>query len=404
MSFTQSKLGRLALKTQSAWGTAESSFSSSTDVLEVEAPFIPPLTMETLRVDTYRPAFTEPTIYAGSKAGLDITIRGPLHGWSAATPTGNPTTLPDALMMARILGNIAAGAGYTTALAAGASTSATKYTDGLGNVAWEGFAQLLTKSGGYEAGWISDIDMTTSPDSGTLITAIAAAHSATGTAYGSLVPYLSTDYDLSPLTFQWLGTAATDQIRFFDGAMKSFKLMLRAKKQPMWEATLSFLDWTNVASGGAPANFSYPFPQMPAWMGSSSPAYLNGSAKSFAEVTIEITQDLVESPGHSSAQGVAQWVASNRRVTVETLETSTNLSSLLGAPADDVNVLQVDLNSTPGRAGSFLLANGVIIEQPKIEDLGGILGLRRKFGAQDFTDVASASAAPANTAARFAFM
>lgn len=404
MAFTVSKLGRLALKTQAAWGTSESSFSSSTDVLEVEAPFIPPLNMEALRTDTYRPAFTEPSIIPGSKAAVDITIRGPLHGWSAATPSGNPTSFPDALLLSRIMGNIAAGAGYTTALAAGASTTATKYTDGLGNTAWEGFAQLLTKSGGFEIGWLSDIDTTTSPDSGTLITAIAAAHSAAGTAYGSLVPYFSADYDLSPLTFQWLGTASTDQIRFFDGAVKSFKLMLKAKKQPMWEATLSFLDWTNVASSGAPANFSYPFPQMPAWMGTTSPAYLNGSAKAFSEVTIEITQDLIESPGHSSAQGAAQWVASNRRLTVETLETSTNLSSLLGAPGDDLNVLQIDFNSVPGRAGSFLLANSILIEQPKIEDMGGILGLRRKFGAQDFTDVASASAAPCNTAARFAFL
>lgn len=404
MAFSVSKLGRLALKTQAAWGTAESSFSSSTDVLEVEAPFIPQLGMEALRVDTFRPAFTEPPIYPGSKAAVDITIRGPLHGWSATTPTNNPTSFPDALLMARILGNIASGAGYTTALAAGGSTTATKYTDGQGNTAWEGFAQLLTRSGGYEVGWLTDIDTTTSPDSGTLITAIAAAHSGTGTAYGSLVPYLSADYDLSPLTFQWLGTAASDQIRFFDGAMKSFKLMLRAKRQPMFEATLSFLDWTVVGSGGAPANFAYPWPQMPAWMGSSSPAYLNSSAKALSEVTIEITQDLIEAPGHSSAQSTAQWIASNRRVTVETLETSTNLSTLLGAPGDDLNVLQVDLNSTPGRAGSFLLANGILIEQPKIEDMGGILGLRRKLGAQDFTDVASASAAPANTAVRFAFL
>lgn len=404
MSFTQTRLGRLALKTQAAWGTAESSFSTSTDVLEVEAPFIPPLKMEALRTDTYRLAFTEPPIYPGSKAAVDITIRGPLHGWSATTPTGNPTSFPDALMLARALGNIGSGAGYTTALAAGASTSTSKYTDGSASTAWEGFCQLFTKSGGYEAGWLTDIDTATSPDTGTLISAIAAAHSTSGTAFGSLVPYLSSDYDLAPLTFQWLGTASTDQIRFFDGGMKSFKLMLRAKKQPMFEATLSFLDWTNVASGGAPANFAYPFPQMPAWMGSGSPAYLNGSAKAFSEVTIEITQDLVESPGHSSAQGVSQWVASNRRVTVETLETSTNLSSLLGAPADDLNVLQVDFNSTPGRAGSFLLANGVLLEQPQLEDMGGIFGLRRKLGAQDFTDVASASSAPANTAVRFAFM
>lgn len=405
MAYTLSKLGTLALKTQAAWGTAESSFSA-TDLLECQAPFIPPLAREALRTDTFRAGFTEPATFAGSKAPTEITVTGPLHGWSTATPSGNASSFPDALLLSRVLGSITTGNGYTTSVGSGATTSVFKYTDGAASTGWEGYAQLVPISGGRAIGWVADVDTTVSPDTGTLIEAITAAHSSSGTMYGSILAYLSTVYDITPLTFQWLGSTSSDQIRFFDAGVARARIVVERKRQPMLEATFRALDWTNVGSGGAPTPAAYGFPQMPAFTGTNGArAYLDGTALTTVHsCVIEMTQDLIEVPGHSSNQGVAQWVASNRRVTVELKLAPTNIAATTGAPGDSVGgALQVDFNTTPGRACSVLLARPILLEQPTLEDVGGVLIERRLYGAEDYTGDDSNGTA-SDTAFRIAFL
>lgn len=406
MTYTISKLGTLALKTQSAWGTAESSFAS-TDLLECAAPFIPPLAREPLRTDTFRAGFTEPTTVPGSKAPTEITLPAfPLHGWSAATPSGSPTSFPDLVLLGRALGSVVSGSAYTTALTSGAGVGVFNYTNGSGVAGWEGYAQLVPISGGRAIGWIADIDVSGDPDTGTLIESIAAAHSSTGTAYGSIGAYLSSVYDLSALTLQWLGSTSTDQIRYFDCGVSRVRIVAERKRQPMMEATLRALDWTAVGSGGAPTPAAYGYPQMPAFIGTNGVrAYLDGTALTTVHsVVIEITQDLVEVPGGSSSQGVSQWVASNRRVTVELKIAPTSTAATTGAPGDAVGgALQVDFNTTPGRSASMLLARPVLLEQPTLEDVGGVMVERRLYGALDYTGD-DGSTAPADTPFRFFFL
>lgn len=405
MSYTISKLGTLALKTQSAWNTAESSFAS-TDLIECEAPWVPPLAREALRTDTFRAGFTEPTTVAGSKAPTELTIRGPLHGWSASTPSGDPTSFPDALLISRALGSITSGDGYTTALTTGASTSAFKYTNASGDTAWEGHAQLVPISGGRAIGWIKDVDTSGDPDVGTLIEDITAAHSNSGTAYGSLVAYLSSTYDLSALTMQWLGSASADQIRYYDALPTRVRIVAERKRQPMVEATLSALGWTHVGSGGAPTAAAYGFPQLPAFIGTNGArAYLNGSALTTVHsVVVEITQTLAEVPGVASTEGVSQWVVADRRVTIELKLAPTSTSATSGAPGDDAaGSLQIDLNTTPGRAVSILAAAPRLLEQPTLEDAGGVLVERRLYGVADYT-ADDGSTAPADTAFRIAWL
>jgi hypothetical protein len=117
MAISLSNKGRVAIKQQASWGTAQTSFAS-TDYLEIEAPFVPTLARETIRLNTFRPGFTEAEIIAGSKAPTELTFRFPMHGWSSsASPTTNPTIFPDALLVKTVLGSASANA-YTTALAA----------------------------------------------------------------------------------------------------------------------------------------------------------------------------------------------------------------------------------------------------------------------------------------------
>lgn len=401
MSYTLSKLGRLALKTQSAWGTAESSFSA-TDILECEAPFVPPRSREALRVDTLRPDFTEPTTTPGSKAPTEISLSGPLHGWSTATPSGSPSSYPDILLMSRALGGLTTGDAYTTALAGSSTTTVANITNGSASATWEGYAQNVPVSGGRAIAWIATVDTTASPDTLTYAAAIAAAQSASGTNYGSIVAYLAATTDLSPLTLQWLGQNTADQTRYFDVGVSNYTLTLETKKQPMWSATLRALDWTPVGSGGAPSGYSYGYPQMPAWTGTNTArAYLGGVARCYQKVVVTISQDLVEVPCHTSNQGVSQWVASNRRVTVECFRAVTDTSAITAAPGDSAGVLQIDLNTTPGRSGSLLLPAAYVLEEPQIVDLGGVLGERILYGAAPYSGDGNNGTA-SDTGARFA--
>lgn len=406
MSYSTSKLGRLAVKTQAAWGTTETSFAT-TDYLECRAPFIPPLGREAVRTDTYRPDFTEPSTIAGSKTPTEITVGGPLHGWSSATPAGGtttPTSFPDLLLMSRALGGITTGSAYTTALAGSSTTSVANITDGSASTAWEGYAQDIPVAGGRAIAWIGTVATGVSPDTLTYAAAIALAQSATGVNYGSILAYLNATTDLTPLTFQWLGQGAADQIRYFDGAVANFSIVLEAKKQPQWEATLRALDWTPVGSGGAPAAYAYGFPQMPAWTGTNGVrSYLAGTARAYAKVTVSITQDLVEVGAGSGNQGVAQWTGRNRRVTIECIRAVTDTSAVSGAPGDAAGVLQIDLGTTPGRAGSILVPAALILEQPTIVDMGGIYAERVLYGCALYASDGTNGTA-SNTAFRYAAM
>ena len=403
---TLSRKGRLAVVSQVSWGTAESSFAA-TDFLECNAPWIPPLARESLTSEAYKPGLGNETPRTpGSKAPVDVQIAGDLHGWSTATPTGSPTSLPDAILLGRALGGITTGNGYTTALAAGGTMSIFKYTEGAASVGWEGYAQNVPIATGRAIGWLANVDTTVNPDQATLAAAITAPHSSSGTMYGSIVAYSSRlAYDQTPLTFQWLGSSAADQIRYFDAGVRSYTLTLENKKVPTFSATLAALDWTAVGSGGAPTDYAYNFPKIPAWTGTNGArAYLAGVARCYQRVVIIITQDLVEAPCHSSNQGVSQWYVGERKITIETFRVITDSSATTAlAPGDTPGVLQIDLATTPGRSASIFAGATQILEQPTIVDIGGILGERVLYGVNLYA-ADDSSTAPANTDFRIGFM
>lgn len=410
MAYSTTKLGRLAVVTQSAWGTEETSFAA-TDYIEAAKPWVPTISQEALRTDTYRPDYTEPTIVGGSTAPTEWQIPlSPLHGWSTATPSADPgsTTNPDILLLSRALGGLAAGDGYaSTVVAAGSSTSAVKYVDGQGQAAWEGFAQLFSATATAslnDIGWLANVDASTNPDTGTFVAAIAAAPAEDDTAYGSHVAYLASAFDLSPLTVQWLGSNANEQIRLSDVGVARFRLIAEDKRQPMWEATLRGIASNNVNSGGAPSAYSYGFPQMPAFIGTNGArCFYGGTATKIQSVEVVITQDLDEVQDAASTQGVAQYLATNRRVVMTIKRVVADVGDITAAPGDDPGVIQIDLNSVPGRACSILMPEPRYLEKPQITDIGGVYGVTEVFGCSLYTGDDS-STAPADTAFRIAFL
>lgn len=408
MSITLSKKGRVAIRQQSAWGTAQTTFTA-TDYLEVEAPFVPPLARETLRPDTYREGYTEPPIEAGSKSPTELTFRFPMHGHSASTPSADPVIFPDALLFLCAMGS-AAGDGYSVDNLgpAAPSPTTTQYTNGLAEVPWQGHAVSYPTAGLRAIAWLTTVDTAASPDLATFIASIP-RDSAAGTAFGSYVVYQSLVEQL-PLTFNWFGSDTTSVIRYFDGLPTSVRMTFAAKQLVMVEVTMRFLDWANIGSGGGPTPLAYSYPLIPPVVGANG-AYssVNSVEFCYSTCTFEVTQELAENECSGSAQGVSSMTVTDRRVTAEIVFLDADLAAIgigsasaagtaLGGPLQ-VNAATI----TGGRSLSVLIPAPVLLEQPTLQDLGGKLATRVLVGARIYT-ADTGSTAPADTPARIAWL
>lgn len=405
---TLTNRGRIAVKEQgSGWGTAETSFSA-TDYMEIEAPFVPPMAQETLTVDTYRPDFAPTIKQGGSQTPTPLSVKMPLHGWSTATPSGDPTIHPDATILKALMGGFATD-GYTTAVTTGSTTSLVNITNGSADTAWAGYAQLAAGATKNVIWWAKTIDTGVSPDTIVpLVTTLAEAPAA-GTAYGSYVLWLAgAGTQPTPLTLDWLGTVSTSHFRYWDGLPTKARIVLNVKQQPMVESLeFMFMRRTNVGSGGAPSGYSYGYPQMPACIGTNGfrALFSGGSAICPGSVVIDIEQTLEEDPCGSADHGVATLVATNRTAVVTLVTTPSDMSAApwTYTPGSTPNALQVDANTTPGRAFSLAVASPQVTEIPVPTPTGNLLGLSYKIEGLTYTGD-TGSTAPADTYFRLAFL
>ncbi len=400
--------GRLAVKEQaSSWGTAETSFSS-TDYIEVTGPVVPPMPRETVSVDTYRPGNTAANVVAGSKSGGTISFSMWLHGISASAPVADPTVHPDATIIKNVLGS--AGADGYAASPNGVTTSSTtsliNIVNGQADALWSGFAQLAAGASTNVIWWNKTIDTGATPDTIVpLVTTLAEAPAA-GTAYGSFVCWLSTAA-LVPLTIDWCGTDATAHVRYHDCGVSKVTLTMVSKQAIMAEVEFTFVSWTNVGSGGAPADYAYAYPRIPPFIGANGARALfsGGSSICPQQIVVEMTQTLEEVPCASSTQGVSQLQWTDRAVKVSITRTVTDYSA---APWTDVAgatpaALQVDGCNQVGRALSFVLPAPQLEEQPAPVAIGNLLGITQVFTPLYYAGD-TGSTAPADTAFRIAFL
>ncbi|MCP4028227.1 MAG: hypothetical protein GY736_18235, partial [Sphingomonas sp.] len=188
------------------------------------------------------------------------------------------------------------------------------------------------------------------------------------------------------------------------GVVTSAKLTLSPKGQPTLECTCKFADWTNAGSGGAPGDYALTdLPQMPAAIGDNGARYLlGGTAVNAASFEIEITNDVAEAPGHASAQGVAQYVTTNRTVRTTVTVPAASIATI-NAPGTSAGVVQLDLNTTPGRALSVLMPLAQREALETLGDAGGLVALTGVFGPSNYTGD-DTSTVPANTDFRIAFL
>jgi len=406
MALSESRIGRVYVKEQSAWGTPQTSFADANSV-ECEITY-PELAIETLALDSVRGGFHHGTHVAGAKIGTSISLSMPLHGHSATTPSGNPSEHVDALLVKHALGN-ANSVGYPGGTLSGTQTSTTvvNYTDSFGAANMIGNAQLLAVSGGHSIGWITSSDLTGDPDTMTMINALSAVPTVSTQAYGSNTCYLTTGHPAAatPLTVQWAGSDTNAGIRLSDGVVTSATITAGPRQQPTLNCTLTFLDWDNVTSIGAPGLYSHSLPQMPVLTGSNGARLIvGGSSVNAASFEISIESEMAVIGSHSGNEGAAQQYPTNRTVTASiVIPQDGQLDTKI--PGVDPGGIQLDLAGDPGSSLSILIPEPIITEQTSIGDSEGVIASTWSLGCSVMSsDATSGAGAAANSAFRIAFL
>tara|TARA_Y100000593_G_scaffold91783_1_gene181550 strand:- start:2151 stop:3398 length:1248 start_codon:yes stop_codon:yes gene_type:complete len=408
--------GRFAVKEQSSgWGTAETSFANA-NFLEAQIT-VPTPTQSTVQADVMRANHFAPTRLAGGKGPTEISLTMPLHGFSTSAPTGDPSEHPDALLLRSVLGANATN-GYATDVTGGTNQTLTVTTPagGIG-----GFAVMApmgsTSPTEYSTGWVK------TKSSGTYTMqrkwALTAAGgdqtpNSSGTVYGSNAVYL-TNTQPTPFTFEWLGSTANVSFRFYDCVVTSATITLNAREQPTLAVTIRAANWTNVGSGGAPSAAALSNrPQMPIVLSDNGARVVDANAEQKAgSVSIAMTCNVSDEVNYDAPQGVAKFVVTKRLVetTVVAPAASSGASSIdnpasLQTPGTVVGAMQVDAGTTPGRAFSALVPNGVIKELQALGDNNSLVSITSvvecAIYASDTTD--GDTTAVMNTPFRLAFL
>lgn len=406
MSYRPNKLGRVAIKVQgSGWGTAETSFAAA-NYFEAEVS-VPKMVRESLRMDPLRSGFEEAEVVGGSRAGVEVTVKFPLHGYSTATPSADATEHPDALLIRLALG-AAVQTGYTaTNIASGSTTSSVKFTAGSAN--WNGSGMLIPTSGtpGYELIAMANLDTAPTPDAGAPMITMQRTPASSGTHYGSNTIYLTNDTP-APLTMDWIGVDAGHHVRYSDGLVKSLKITGTAKKSPMVEATIRFTGTPAFpGAGGSLAAYVYNFPVVPVSIGANGGAvYFNGAwITGSAEVVFQVDVDLQDVEGWGSTEGVVQQLVNDRKVSSTLLipSTSTFTTDILAPGLAVSKFMAIYACGTPGRAAGFVLPAPTLIETADFRDRSGLLAITYSMAPQVYSGDTSAGAGAGNKSARFFF-
>ena len=408
-----SNLGRFAVREQSAWGTEQTTFTNA-HFIECTMS-VPTPVQESIQADVMRADHFATTRLAGGKGPVEISLSMPLHGFSSSTPSGNPSEHPDALLLRSVLGSAEQG-GYHASDLAGGSASTLNLTNGTAVVADVGRALLVPLASGHSVGWVSAMADGGDPDTYGLIRDLSAAPHSSGAILGSNSIALDKTQP-TPFTLQFLGSTANVSYRYSDAIVTSATINLNAREQPMLEVTIRAANWTNVGSGGAPtAEALADRPQLPVVLGDNGARVVNSSgALACGQLSIAMTSEVVDEINYSG-QGISRFVVTKRMVEITAVTPATSGSpaagaldnpASLGTPGASVGAIQVDANTTPGRAFSALVAAGQLKELQALGDSGGIVAITTVVEPAQYTSDTTSSgslSSPANTPFRIAFL
>lgn len=409
-------LGRFAVKEQSAWGTAQTSFANA-NFLEAQVT-IPTPAQGSIQAEVMRAGWFATERVAGGRGPSEISLTMPLHGFSTATPSGEATEHPDALLLRSVLGGSNQD-GYSTDLGGGTASTIVVTT---GDATVVGQAVLVplaaTSPTEYSVGWIkSKASNTYTVQRDFALTAAGGPQTpdSTGSVYGSSTVFLSNTQP-TPFTLEWLGATGNVAFRFIDCVVTSASITLNSREQPTLAVTIRAGDWANDGTGGAPSAAALADrPQLPVVLSDNGARVVDANAEQKAgTVAINLSMDVADETNYDAPQGISRFVTTKRSVEVQIVApaAATSASSLddpasLTAPGASVGALQIEACTTPGRAFSALVSSGVVRELQALGDANSLVSvtstLECAIYSDDSTDSGSMGSA-ADTSFRLAFL
>jgi hypothetical protein len=404
MSYGPTKLGRIWVKQQSAWGTKLTSFAD-TDAIDAQGMFMPAGAFEALGQPTQRPVFGASDKKAGSKAGATAQLTFVL------TDCGNASAATiEHKLIADALGVLQVQAGIGTILA-GSTSNTLKVT--TANADWIGQGAVVTApTGARKVTFVRDIDAAPTPDEVDVLE-LNGVPDTSATAGPTITVGFSTDgLAALPFTMEFATAGTNGGFRAWDGRVSACTITANAKAQVVVAITLQFLDWEYVDALTAPA-FSFPRTQLGPVLNTYSLNLADDSAFCYAELGVNITQTLSEALCSSSDQGVAQLVTTDRQVVItERMLTSDIYTDLItnGTIAPGTALQRMwGLSSTQVSQGYHVACYGAALQlqsTSKPVDLGGVWGLERIYEARNVIaagDGTSGASTVKGTAFRIAF-
>jgi hypothetical protein len=404
MSYGPTKLGRIWVKQQGAWGTEVTSFAD-TDAIDAQGMFMPSGVYEALGQPTQRPVFGASDKKAGSKAGATAQLTFVLTDCGdASAATIEHKLIADALGTMQVQAAIGA--------ITSASTSNT-LTVSAANTAWIGQGAIVpTTTGGSRLSFVTDVNTTPTPDEVSIVELNATPDSAQTVKRTVTVGFTTGGLANLPFTMEFATAGANGGFRAWDGRVTACNITANAKAQILVAVTLQFLDWEYVDALSAPA-FSFPRTQLGPVLNTYSVDPGTDDAFCFAELAVNITQTLSEALCSSSEQGVSQLVTTDRQVVItERMLTSDIYADLItnGTIEPGQALARMwGLSSTGAGTGYHVACYGPAIQlqsTSKPVDLGGVWGLERVYEVRNVVAASDGTAGASTvkgTAFRIAF-
>jgi hypothetical protein len=376
MALGPTKLGRIWVKQQSAWGTAETSFAD-TDAIDAQGMFMPAGAQEALGQPTQRPVFGASDKKAGSKAGataqLTFVLTHCLDSVGAVVTTIEHKLIADAFGTIQQLAAIGVLSGGNVNELQVATASENWIGQGAG---------VLLANGNRQISWVQTVDTVANPDEVILPFPL---ESSPGNSASATVTVAFGTGGLAnlPFTMQFATAGSVDGgFRAYDGRVTNCTITANSKTQVTVAITLQFLDWDYVTGLTAPA-FSFPRTQLGPVINTAG-VYdsIADDYECFSEVSIVVTQTLAEALCAQSAQGVSQLVTTDRTAVITERKTTEDIYADMASQSTPGEAVKRAwyLSARGAQQGFHVAAYGPALQvqsTSKPVDLGGIWGFER---------------------------
>jgi hypothetical protein len=369
MAYAPIKLGRVYIKQQSAWGTAETSFVDA-DSIDLQGVFIPSPTEEALGQPTQRPQFGASAKVAGSRAGGTVQCTWVMTNFSGTTSTNEQQLIADALGVLQTMAGIGTITGASTATQLAMATSSTS---------WNGQGFLVGLSGGgSEITWVKEDASPTAVN----ITEISDLPD-DAVSVGPTITVAFNEDNLAnlPFTLQSVSSGANASFRTWDARVSSLTITSNSKGQLLIAATLTTLNWAPLDAVTA-TKFSFPRTQLGPNINANSFNEDNDTSFCYASLSISVTNTLAMAECNGSAQGVSQLITVDRSVVITERQLSEDLyADAYEAPGTASSKIY-GLTSKGSATGSHAAIYAPMMQLQKTSvptDLGGIWGVERVY-------------------------